>query len=121
MEIDSMPTNTPKQKDKMRRIFGAIMVLLISTAVSANDPISETGVEIYPTIVNTELNIEIDEQLATGKVTVSVFNSIGEIVLEETLDLGLNKLDTSHLENGAYVAVVRQNFEYKSKQSFEVI
>ena len=97
------------------------MILLFATAAFANDPVSESGVEIYPNVVNEELNIDVDEQLANGRVTVSVFNSVGEIVLEETLGLGLNKLDVTGLTNGSYVAVVRQNDVYKSKSDFEVI
>ena len=97
------------------------MVLAFSTTAFGNDTITESGVEIYPTKVNDELNINVDNQLANTKVTVSVFNSTGVIVIESTLGLGLNKLDTSELEAGAYVAVVRENEEYKSKQAFEVI
>jgi hypothetical protein len=52
---------------------------------------------------------------------VSIFNSLGEIIIEEKLGLGLNKIDTSNLEKGNYVAVVRENDEYKNKSSFEVL
>lgn len=97
------------------------MVLSISTSVLGNDPNTETGVEIYPIEVSGELNIDVGDQLANTKVTVSVFNSTGEIVIESTLGLGLNKLDTSELKAGSYTAVVRENEEYKSKQVFEVV
>ena len=105
----------------MRRIFGVLMIVAISTMAFGFEPISTAGVEIYPTVVNSELNIEVDDHIADGTVTVSVFNSVGEIVIEKSLDRGLNKLDTSELANGSYVAVVRQNGEYKSKQTFEVV
>lgn len=109
----------------MTRIFGILIISLIAISSQANtyfnDPKSEVGVEIYPTTVSSELNIHVDDQLAETTVTVSVFNSIGEIVLKETLGLGLNKVDVSTLPRGNYVAVVRENDEYKSKSNFEVI
>ena len=82
---------------------------------------SNSGIEIYPTVVNSELNIEIDDKLANGKVTVSIFNSVGEIVMEEILGLGLNKLNVEKFAKGDYTAVVRENDVYKSKSDFEVI
>jgi hypothetical protein len=120
----------------MRRIFGTLMIIGIAIGSQAQgigndelayvktamgDPNSSTGIEIYPTVVNNELNIEIDDRLADGKVTVSIFNSVGEIVMEETLDTGLNKLNVAKLAKGNYVAVVRENDVYKSKSNFEVI
>ncbi|MFT4594592.1 MAG: hypothetical protein ACI9UR_002404 [Bacteroidia bacterium] len=105
----------------MRRIFGVLMILAVSTTAFGFGPASETGVEIYPTVVSSELNIDVDDKLINGKVTISVFNSFGEIMIEENLGLGLNKLDTSKLDKGSYVAVVRQNGEYKNKQAFEVV
>jgi hypothetical protein len=109
----------------MTRIFAIFIIMLATFSSQANiilnDPTTETGVKIYPAVVNSELNIDVDDKLANGAVTVSIFNSLGEIVIEENLDLGLNKIDTSNLEKGNYVAVVRENDEYKNKSSFEVI
>ena len=120
----------------MRRIFGTMMIIAVGVGSQAQemryddlaylktesvDPNSNSGIEIYPTVVNKELNIEIGDNLANGKVTVSIFNSIGEIVMEETLGLGLNKLNVDLLPNGSYVAVVRQNDVYKSKSNIEII
>ena len=105
----------------MRRIFGLVMVLAFSTTAFGNDPITESDVEIYLADVNDELNINVGDKLANTKVTVSVFDSTGVIVIESSLGLGLNKIDTSKLEAGDYVAVVRENEQYKSKQAFEVI
>jgi hypothetical protein len=109
----------------MIRIFAIFIITLATFSSQANtsfnDPTTKTGVEIYPAVVSSELNIDIDDTLANGTVTVSIFNSLGEIVIEENLDLGLNKIDTSNLEKGNYVAVVRENDEYKNKSSFEVI
>jgi len=109
----------------MKRIFGILMIILVAVGSQANtlfnDPVSESGIEIYPTTVSNELNIDVDDKLAETTVTVSVFNSVGEIVLQETLGLGLNKVDVSKLPHGNYVAVVRENDEYKSKSNFEVV
>jgi hypothetical protein len=109
----------------MIRIFAIFIITLATFSSQANtsfnDPTTETGVEIYPAVVSSELNIDIDDTLANGTVTLSIFNSLGEIIIEEKLGLGLNKIDTSNLEKGNYVAVVRENDEYKNKSSFEVI
>ena len=109
----------------MKRIFAILIISLSAVSSQANitfnNSNSEVGIEIYPATVSNELNIQVDEKLANGAVTVSVFNSVGEIVLEETLGLGLNKIDVTKLSNGSYVAVVRENDVYKSKSSFEVI
>lgn len=119
----------------MTRIFILLMILSVTLNAQAqstlsgelayvhkriNDPTSETGINIYPTVVSSELNIEVADKLAGGKVTVSVFNAVGEIVLESVLGLGLNKIYVSELEKGAYVAVVRENGVYTSKSDFEV-
>lgn len=85
-----------------------------------NDPKVDDGVNIYPTIVTKELNIAIDDKLAGGSISVSVFNNLGEIVLESVLGIGLNKIDASTLPKGNYIAVVRKNDEFQDKSNFEV-
>jgi hypothetical protein len=119
----------------MTRIFGVLMIIgcaftsqaqssgrheLAYAKTSINDPKADNGVSIYPTVVTTELNIAIDAKLAGGSVVVSVFNNMGEIVLENVLGIGLNKVDASVLPKGNYVAVVRQNDDFRSKSNFEV-
>ena len=108
----------------MKRIFAIIMISLTTIGIQAsntkNDPTSEAKIEIAPVVENNYLSIEVDEQLSGTKVTVSVFSATGEIVLESTLGLGLNKIDVEKLQTGNYVAVVRENGEYASKQSFVV-
>ena len=108
----------------MKRVFGVLMISIMSVTVQAktfsNDPTSEPKVEIAPKVENNFLSIEVDEELVGTKMTVSVFNSMGEIVLESTLGLGLNKVDVQTLQKGEYVAVVRKNDQYESKSSFVV-
>jgi hypothetical protein len=108
----------------MKRVFGILVISLVAVGsqanITANDPTSEAGIEIAPAVQNDYLDIEVDEQLAGTTVTVSVFNSMGEIVLESNLGLGLNKINVQNLAKGDYVAVVRENGEYTSKQSFVV-
>lgn len=109
----------------MKRLFAILMFSLTVVGSYANHPFSapapDADIEIYPSVVSSELNINVDENLANGTVTVSIFNAVGEIVLEETLGLGLNKLDVTKLSKGNYVAVVRANDTYKSKSSFDVV
>ena len=108
----------------MKRIFGVLMISLVAVGSQAfnteNDPTSEAGIEIAPAVENNFLDIEVDEELSGAKVTVSVFSSMGEIVLESTLGLGLNKINVQNLKEGEYIAVVRENGAYTSKQSFVV-
>ena len=94
------------------------MVSMVNATV--NDPTSGTKVEIAPKVENNLLSIEVDETLSGASMTVSVFNTMGEIVVETTLGLGLNKIDVQGLKKGEYVAVVRKNGEYTSKSSFIV-
>lgn len=111
----------------MKRLIGilTIAVMGITTGLNAdpsnNNSKNEAGINIHSEIVSNELIIEVDEQLAETVVTVSVFNKIGEIVLQEKLGLGLNKVDVTSLVEGEYVAVVRENDVYKSKSNFKVI
>ncbi len=108
----------------MKRIFGILMISLVAAGsqanTTANDPTSNVGIEIAPAVENNFLKIDVDEELSGASVTVSVFSSIGEIVLETSLGLGLNQIDVQNLKEGEYVAVVRENGEYTSKQSFVV-
>lgn len=108
----------------MKRIFSILIFSFSFLGSQANsvisDPNAEKAVIIYSEIETNMLSIEVDDQLAGNSVTVSVFNSIGEIVLENTLGLGLNKISVAGLNKGEYVAVVRENGVYTSKSSFEV-
>lgn len=107
----------------MKRFFGILMIGLItvgSQAHTSNDPNNPEKIEISEAVKNNQLDIVVNEDLAGTNVTVSVFSSMGEIVLESTLGLGLNKLDVEQLEQGEYTAVVRENGEYASKQTFVV-
>ena len=90
-----------------------------SNATSLVDPNTETGIQISP-VDGKNLLIEISYKLNSENVTVSVFSSIGKIVLQETLESGLNKLSIADLPEGEYIAVVRKNDEFKSKETFEV-
>lgn len=96
------------------------MVLALSITAYGNRPVSNAGIEISASVENDLLKIEVAEELSDATVTVSVFSEIGEIVLEKTLNLGVNNVDVEDLEKGEYVAVVRENGEYMSKSSFSV-
>jgi DNA-binding beta-propeller fold protein YncE len=108
----------------MNRIFGILMIMIVAVGSYANsrlnDPTSEAGIEIAPSVKNNYLDIDVDDKLAGTTVSVSVFSSVGEIVLEMNLGLGLNKINVQDLPKGEYVAGVRENGEYSSKQSFVV-
>lgn len=108
----------------MKQFIGILLMSLATLGSHANttfgDPNSDKSVVIYSEIKTNMLSIEVNDALAGSSVTVSVFNSVGEIVLENTLGLGLNKISVDGLAKGEYVAVVRENGVYTSKSSFEV-
>jgi hypothetical protein len=108
----------------MNRFFSVLILAFAVFGTQANsvfgDPKTEKSVVIYSESKTNMLSIEVDDQLAGSSVTVSIFNSVGEIVLENTLGLGLNKISVDGLSQGEYVAVVRENGVYTSKSSFEV-
>jgi hypothetical protein len=88
--------------------------------ISFNDPSIDAGINIYPTVTTENLFIEVSDKFVGVKVTVSIFNTVGEIVLESVLGLGLNRVEVAQLPKGSYVAVVRENDVYASKSNFEV-
>jgi|GEM_PF-2255785 len=88
--------------------------------VSFNDPAVDAGINIYPSVTTDNLFIEVSDKFVGDKVTVSVFNGVGEIVAETVLGLGLNRIEVAQLPKGTYVAVVRENDVYASKSNFEV-
>lgn len=108
----------------MKRVFGILMISLVALGSQAknkvNDPTSKASVVIATDVENNYLNIEVEDELTGAKITVSVFSSMGEIVLETTLGPGLNKVNVQDLKKGEYTAVVRKNGEYTSKRSFVV-
>jgi DNA-binding beta-propeller fold protein YncE len=85
----------------MRRVFGILMIMIVAVGSQANsrliDPTTEAGIEIAPAVKNNYLDIDVDETLAGTTVSVSVFSSVGEIVLEMNLGLGLNKISVQDL------------------------
>lgn len=107
----------------MKQILSILTIALFSMVCQAenlNDPTTEAGIEIAPTVENNYLDIEVDEEFSGASFTVSVFSSLGEIVYQGQLGIGLNKIDVTKMEKGQYTAVVRKDGEYTSKQSFTV-
>jgi len=95
----------------------------LSTGCSATASIFEnvsdcTGMEnvpasiqykLYPNPTNGELNIETDD-----KITMSVINALGEIVLKQQLNEGKNILNLNEQPNGVYFVNLQQNNETKT-------
>lgn len=107
----------------MKQSLSILLIALLAfmcKAENSNDPTTETGIEIAPAVENNHLDIEIDDAATGASFTVSVFSSLGEIVYEGQLGLGLNKIDVTGFIKGAYTAVVRKDGEYTSKQTFTV-
>jgi len=118
----------------MKRIFGILMISSVAVGIRAQTvrpgqlaymdnalghPRPEVAIDIYPTVVEDVLNIDISESPA-GRVTVSIFNSVGRIVIGQLLHKGANEVDARSLTEGEYVAVVREGGVYRSKLRFEV-
>ena len=118
----------------MKRLLGTLIISLIVVGSQAQTEYSdylayendtETNLKlsvktnINNTLVDDILEIDIAETFS-GRITVSIFNSIGEIVIEQMLRNGTNKVDVNTLLTGEYIAVVREDDIYKQKVSFEV-
>lgn len=101
-----------------------LIAVLLSTApfsfanevVKGDDPVR---ISIQAKDNAEELLVDVSSD-ADGKVTLSVFSELGEIVVAENLHAGVNKVKVRHLRPGQYVAVVRHNDEFRQKQEFKV-
>lgn len=106
----------------MNTILSALLSVFLFNGTSAtvmhdgSDPVQitisakDSGEEIL-------VNVSTDTD---GKVTLSVFSENGEIVVDEQLTPGGNRIKVRHLRPGQYVAVVRHNDEFRQKQEFKV-
>jgi len=118
----------------MKHVFCIIIVLSSAASIRAHiaekeravcvnsapdHPVTEVGINIYPTIVEDILHIDISDE-HVGRITVSIFNSVGRIVIGQLLRKGSNEVDANSLAEGEYVAVVRVGGVYRSKLRFEV-
>ncbi len=89
---DSCTININDTNNHRPRKF--IIVHYMSPAYYAN-------AQVYPNPANTELNIELS--LQQGKTAnVCLYNSLGQVVICESLQNGLNELTINKLTNGIY-------------------
>jgi c-di-GMP-binding flagellar brake protein YcgR len=83
------------------------------TKSTAIDNLSAIGAKIYPNPVADILNIELPE---TGSYTVTVFNSIGDIVTQKTTSSVDTTIDMSVYNSGIYIIkVTTGNRSYTGK------
>lgn len=117
--------NKPLKLLIMKRILSTVVIvmtaLLTQAAIMDNGTTIGSGEEVaFHYSPDKQLQIDIPDEMAGGSITVSIFNKVGEIVMDGVLGLGLNQVEVDGLEKGKYVAVVRMNDEYKSKTEFYV-
>lgn len=97
--------------------------IAVATAFSApsvgHDSSDPVAITIQAKDSSGELYVQVDSQ-AEGNVTISVFSETGEIVVNDRLAPGGNNIKVKHLRPGRYIAVVRHNDEFRTKQEFKV-
>ncbi len=70
---------------------------------------------VYPNPFNTYFNIELNNVSTANHVQLSIYNVVGEEVMNKSLDTQLNKIQTSALPSGVYFyKVFDQNGELKT-------
>ena len=74
----------------------ALMVLTLSAPVLSND---KKKVQLYPNPVQSELTVS---QIAKANSGVSIYNTVGEKLIEKTANGTQAKFDVSNLRKGIY-------------------
>jgi Leucine-rich repeat (LRR) protein len=88
-------------------------VTITVTKSTAIDNLSVIGAKIYPNPVTDILNIELQE---TGSYTVTILNSIGDIVTQQTVSSVNTAIDMSAYNSGIYIIkVTTGNRSYTGK------
>ena len=75
---------------------------IVSVADYTNNPISR----VYPNPATSQLTINLNE---FGKASVTIYNVLGQIVLEELLQDISNRISIAELSSGLYFVKVNQN------------
>lgn len=97
----------------------SVSIAQISFSAFAHDGADPVQISISAKDSAEELFIDVASEVE-GSMTLSIFSENGEIVINESLLAGSNRVKVRHLRPGQYVAVVRHNDEFRKKQAFKV-
>lgn len=97
----------------------SLSIAQFSVAASFHDGADPVKISISAKDSAEELFIDIATEVE-GNMTLSIFSESGEIVINESLLTGSNRVQVRHLRPGQYVAVVRHNDAFSKKQEFKV-
>ncbi|MCF8256845.1 MAG: hypothetical protein K9J06_04800 [Flavobacteriales bacterium] len=100
-------------------VLFSISVAYTSSASGVFDGADPVNISIMAKDSGEEILVDVAAEVE-GSVTLSIFSETGEIVINEHLNAGGNRIKLRHLRPGQYVAVVRQNDEFRQKQTFKV-
>jgi len=100
-------------------VLFSISIAQFSLAANSHDAADPVKISISAKDSAEELLIDVAAEVE-GSMTLSIFSESGEIVINERLLSGNNRVKVRHLRPGQYVAVVRQNDEFRKKQEFKV-
>lgn len=76
----------------------------------------ETQFALYPNPVSTDINISFPNEVVNA--TFSLYNVLGEKVLQKTVSTVNNRVDVSHLPSGMYIATIESN---SLRNSYKII
>lgn len=87
-----------------------------STVTNLYSSTMQNDFKIYPNPTSTNLNIQLNSNEIVGNVQIEVSNTLGQIVLSETM-IGKNiELNTTGLSNGLYIVKMFNNNTILSSQ-----
>ncbi len=82
-----------------------------NTAFQLNASPEQGGVQLYPVPANDELTVEYDLP-TTGKVNLSIFNQVGQLVHQQAVNQEAGRLktqlNTADLPTGVYMLHIQQ-------------
>ena len=79
---------------------------VIESCTGINETFNNVGVHIYPNPANTEVSIQILDLKNLDNASISLLNSIGQIVSSQPINGEITKVDVSTLANGVYYVQV---------------
>ena len=69
----------------------------------------QTLVKVYPNPVKNNLYIDGVQLTGTDQAEIQLYNSLGQLVLKNTLNNGLTSIDIGNVNGGSYFYKIMQN------------
>ena len=77
-------------------------IALIGNQLSANEPIFEKSITVFPNPVSTDLTIQIE----TGNYRVTIYSLLGTMMVDEEIS-GTKKMNLQSLAKGVYILKIQ--------------